>query len=210
MSRVRAVEREAVERNGWRRGKAGKEKEGSHEWWQPGEGNRGDRSREKRCVRKSEIEQRWLAKCVRERNEGRSSSVHGMPSGDIVANDSFATRSFLWMGGSYHWSFRLNENITYVVTVYTTDSVGAATVTVVDCHAGGGKCLRGDFFFVPVKRALYTLYTPPSTLWEIFLFDHRTGGSMCRSACYRSNLKRTSLGLLLDTKESPVTPDKGF
>lgn len=27
--------------------------------------------------------------------EGRSSSVHGMPSGDIVANDSFATRSFL-------------------------------------------------------------------------------------------------------------------
>lgn len=164
VSRVRAVEREAVERNGWRRGKAGKEKEGSHEWWQPGEGNRGDRSREKRCVRKSEIEQRWLAECVRERNEGRSSSVHGMPSGDIVANDSFATRSFLWMGGSYHWSFRLNENITYVVTVYTTDSVGAATVTVVDCHAGGGKCLRGDFFFVSVKRALYTLYTSPSTL----------------------------------------------
>lgn len=69
VSRVRAVEREAVERNGWRRGKAGKEKEGSHEWRQPGEGNRADRSREKRCVRKSEMEQRWLAECVREREK---------------------------------------------------------------------------------------------------------------------------------------------
>lgn len=78
-------EQEAVGRNGWgREGKQeGKRWEGSHEWRQPGEGDRGDKSRESE----------------RERDtgggEGRSSSVHGMPSGDIVANDSFATRSFL-------------------------------------------------------------------------------------------------------------------
>lgn len=63
----------------------GKRWEGSHEWRQPGEGDRGDKSRE--SEREGDIGGGG--------GEGRPSSVHGMPSGDIVANDSFATRSFL-------------------------------------------------------------------------------------------------------------------
>lgn len=122
-----------------------------------------------------------------------------MPSGDIVANDSFATRSFLWMGGSYHWSFRLNENITYVVTVYTTDSVGAATVTVVGRHAGGGNACAVIFFFSSLSNVLSTRCTR--------LLLPRCGKFFCPRRGFDApflalsiEFKRTSLAFTLDNQ----------
>lgn len=77
-------EQEAVGRNGWgeresRKGKGGKEAMNGD--------NQARGIEETKVGRASERETQG--------GEGRSSSVHGMPSGDIVANDSFATRSFL-------------------------------------------------------------------------------------------------------------------
>lgn len=75
-------------------GREGKQEErrweGSHEWRQSDEGDGGEKV--DRNERERERESR---KSQRRKEEDRSSSVHGMPSGDIVANDSFATRSFL-------------------------------------------------------------------------------------------------------------------
>lgn len=103
------------------------------------------------------------------------------------------------MGGSYHWSFRLNENITYVVTVYTTDSVGAATVTVVGRHAGGGNACAVIFFFSSLSNVLSTRCTR--------LLLPRCGKFFCPRRGFDApflalsiEFKRTSLAFTLDNQ----------
>lgn len=81
--------------------------EGSHEWRQSDAG-RGDEKVKRGGRGRDSLG--WRSRIVRRRHL----AITWPKRAPFSAGRR--TRSFLWMDGSYHWSFGLNENITYVVT----------------------------------------------------------------------------------------------